>query len=230
MIRLGRVLLVDGSAVFRELFASVLQPHADEVAVVRDCESAVARLEERALPDVLLCETCLPDGDGFEVLEHVQAPHATAPMTVLLTSAWSSRIAERARGMGATGVLAKPLGFRDLAAMWKQHRAGADWKDVHRTHTRPLGAAFVLDPQDEDRPLLCWPIVNLGSADALVEAGGPVAVGTRLRLQLNVGELRCRTAAEVARVQDPGWDHSAGIALRFAAPSPELRALVEAAG
>jgi len=228
MIRLGRVLLVDGSAVFRELFASVLQPHADEVVVAGDCETALARLEERALPDVLLCETGLPDGDGFEVLEHVQAPHATAPMTVLLTSAWSSRLAEQARGMGATGLLVKPLGFRDLAAMWKQHRA-VGWKDVQRTHARPLGVAFVLDPADEDRPLLCWPIVNLGSADALVDAGGPVAVGSRLLLQLNVGEHRCRIAAEVARVQDPGWDHSAGVALRFSGPSPELRALIDAA-
>lgn len=224
MIHLGRVLLVDGSAVFREVFASVLRPHADEVSVAVDCETAVSLLQQRALPDLLLCETSLPDGDGFEVLSHVQAPHATAPITVLLTSAWSSRTAEQARSMGATGLLAKPLGFRDLAILWKQH-SSYQWKDVQRAHTRPLGVSFVLDPEDEDRSLLCWPVVNLGSADALVDAGGPVPVGTRLCLQLNVGEHRCRVEAEVARIQDPGWDHSAGVALRFPEPDESLRAL-----
>lgn len=228
MIRLGRVLLVDGSAVFREVFASVLRPHADEVSVAADCETAVCLLQERALPDLLLCETTLPDGDGFEVLGHVQAPHATAPLSVLLTSSWSSRAAERARALGATGLLAKPLGFRDVAALWKQHRCAA-WKDVQRTHARPLGVAFVLDPEDEDRSLLCWPVVNLGAADALVDAGGPVEIGSRLVLKLNVGEHGCRVEAEVARIQQPGWDHSAGIALRFREPSPELRALVQSA-
>lgn len=227
MIRLGRVLLVDGSAVFREVFASVLRPHAEEVSVAADCETAIPLLQERALPDLLLCETALPDGDGFDVLSHVQAPHATAPLTVLLTSSWSSRTAKRAQGMGATGLLAKPLGFRDLAILWKQHRS-SDWKEVQRTHARPLGVAFVLDPEDDNRSLLCWPVVNLGAADALLDAGGPVPIGTRLTLQMNVGEHRSCTQAEVTRIQDPGWDHSAGVAVRFSEPSPELRALVQA--
>ncbi len=223
-MRLGRVLLVDGSAVFRDIFAAVLKPHAQEILVAADCETAVAMLEERSLPDLLLCETMLPDGDGFEVLDHVQAPHATAPVSVLLTSSWSRRIAERARAMGATAVLAKPLGFRDIAMVWQQHRA-ADWKDTQRTHSKPLGVAFVLDPADDDRPVLCWPLINLGSADALVDAGGPVEVGASLTLQINVGDQRCRAPAVVTRVQDPGWDHSAGVAVRFVDPSDSLRAL-----
>jgi CheY-like chemotaxis protein len=226
MIRLGRVLLVDGSAVFRETFAAVLEPHAEEVTVAGDCESAVRLLEERALPDLLLCEIALPDGDGFEVLDHVaQAPHATAPASILLTSAWSRRAAEQARAMGAIAVLAKPLGFRDLAMVWKQHRSG-EWKEVQRAHTRPLGVSFVLDPADEDRPVLCWPLVNLGIHDALVDAGGPIPVGTMLTLNLHVGEQRCRVESEVVRIHDPAWDHSPGVAIRFSEPSEALRELV----
>jgi len=227
MTRLGRVLLIDGSAVFRELFAAILGPHAEAVAVASDCEGALSALEAGPAPDLLVCDLRLPDGDGFEVLEHARDLPGGGPGTVLTTSAWSQRAASKARAVGAIALLAKPMSLRDLGLAWIRHVAGS-WKEVRRTHARPLGVAFALDPEDGDRSLLCWPLVNLGSNDALVDAGGPLPVGLDLTLRLHVGEHVCRVDTQVVRIQDPGWDHAAGVAVRFTAPSDALRALIAA--
>ena len=225
MTRLGRVLLIDGSAVFRELFASVLEPHAEAVTIAADCEAAVAALETAPHPDLLVCDLRLPDGDGFEVMEHARELPGGGPAAVLTTGDWSQRAAARARATGAVALLAKPLSLRDLALAWSRHAAGT-WKEVRRTHAQPIGVAFVLDPADEDRSLFCWPIVNLGANDALLDAGGPVPVGIPLALRVHVGDHVCRADTEVVRIQDPCWDRSAGVAVRFKAPTDALRALI----
>ena len=104
-----RVLVVDDSALFRELISEVLNSAADMsvVATARDAEHALSRLQALS-PDVMTLDIEMPGIDGISFLRQVMV---TQPLPVVLVSTLterSSAVAKRGIQAGAFGVVEKP--------------------------------------------------------------------------------------------------------------------------
>ena len=113
-----RVLVADDHPVVRSGLVGVLTSLGgfDVVAVAADGREAV---REAVLhqPDVALMDICLPDGDGFQVMDYLHALTVTARLPVIFISASSlPGIAERLREFGGAEFLQKPFEAKDLEA------------------------------------------------------------------------------------------------------------------
>lgn len=100
------LLIVDDHPPFRRVASALLQ--ADGFAVLGaagDAESGLAEAR-RLLPDVVLLDVRLPDGDGFDVAAQLTAVPA-APAVVLTSSSDDPRYPDCARRSGACGFVAK---------------------------------------------------------------------------------------------------------------------------
>jgi Tfp pilus assembly protein PilZ len=60
-----------------------------------------------------------------------------------------------------------------------------------------------------------WEIDDLSVGGAFLETRGPLAVGRELELALLVDDSRFRVRARVVRVQEPSWEHVAGVGVTF---------------
>ena len=109
-----RVLVIDDSAVAREVLTLVLRHHGFDVTTASNAELATQRIAQHH-PDVLLLDLELPGRSGLDFLEHQMR---TSPMPVVVCSSIAQRgtaAAIRALELGALEVLPKPaLGIRAL--------------------------------------------------------------------------------------------------------------------
>jgi two-component system, cell cycle response regulator len=94
----------------------------------------------RHTPDVLLLDLNMPSGGGLEVLEHLAALGKLDHMRVLmLTGEDELYFVERAKRLGASGYLTKPIRPRDLIARIRRVTgdAAVRWVDDYATVTAP---------------------------------------------------------------------------------------------
>ncbi len=100
------VLVVDDHAGFRSRARLLLETEGYEV--VGEAADGQAALEEtrRLLPDLVLLDVQLPDGDGFDVAARITA-EGTPPAVVLVSSRDWSHSAELIVRSGAKGFLPK---------------------------------------------------------------------------------------------------------------------------
>ncbi len=225
MFGLDSVLVVEDSRVVQEVMRAVLAPHAKHVVAAGSVAESLEVLEESPQFTLLLSDVGLPDGSGFDVLAQVRerAPDARA---ILMTARWDAADAERAAAMGALAYLAKPLSFRDIATALRRHEARVAHRPARR---RSLAKALVWDPSRRDAPHLVWEVRDLSASGAFLETKGPVAVGTVLDLDLDLGggdSLPVR--AVVARVQEPTWAGPGGVGVRFFELGDAARRAIEA--
>ena len=109
-----RVLIVDDSAVAREVLTTILRRDGFEVATASSAEAASSKLAQNR-PDVVLLDLQLPGRSGLEFLEH-QMKADPLPIVVCSGIAQTgTSAAMRALELGALDVLPKPaLGIRAL--------------------------------------------------------------------------------------------------------------------
>jgi CheY-like chemotaxis protein len=143
MARLGRLLVVDDSAVVRELLSVVFAPHCHSVVTAASAMKAIDALREDRGFDLVLCDVATPEGNGFDVLEYVASRETSMPGVVLVTARPREEDARRARELGALGYMAKPVSLRSLLAVLRQ--AGHDWDPMRPGRRRSNGVARVLD-------------------------------------------------------------------------------------
>ena len=109
-----RVLLVDDSAEYRDLYALMLEPTATVITASRG-EEAVA-IASSELIDAIVLDVMMPGMDGWQACEHLKASPLTREIPViLLTSLDGLDVPERAEQVGAAAVLIKPCGAERLA-------------------------------------------------------------------------------------------------------------------
>jgi two-component system chemotaxis response regulator CheB len=112
--RVIRVLVVDDSAVAREVLSSVLRSEGFEVATTSNATVAAQRIAHQR-PDVVLLDLQMPGMSGLEFLERIMA---TDPLPVVVCSDIArpgAAAAIRALELGALDVIPKPsLGIRAL--------------------------------------------------------------------------------------------------------------------
>jgi CheY-like chemotaxis protein len=226
MRRLGRLLVVDDSAVVRELMSVVFAPHCDRVVTAASAMKAIEVLRGDQGFDLVLCDVVTPEGDGFDVLEHLATLETRKPGVVLVTARPRQEDAQRASELGALGYLAKPISLRSLLAVLRQ--AGHGWDPMRPGRRRSNGLARVLDTKTtvegrEGVSQMEWEIGNLSASGAFLETPGPVPSGTQLNLILQLGANEVPVRARVVRVQDPGWYQPGGVGIEFEALAPGAR-------
>jgi two-component system chemotaxis response regulator CheB len=104
-----RVLVVDDSAVAREVLSTVLRRGGFDVETASGGAAAIQRIRLRR-PDVIVLDLEMPEMSGLEFLEHIMR---AAPIPVVVCSSIAqpgAAAAIRALELGAVDVVAKPTG------------------------------------------------------------------------------------------------------------------------
>ncbi len=218
MSRSDSVLVVDDSRVVRELALQLMAPHFARIHVAESCAEAKRVIGEHRDVGLVLCDVCLPDGSGFDVLGFARSL-PEGPRVVMLTARPSDDDERRALDAGALGYLSKPFNYQALAGLLQR---GTVRREADRRVRPPLARAHLLDVM-EAAPLVTCEVRDLSVLGAFLETPGPIPVGASFRLVLDIGDGVLRPGVEVVRLQAPGWGRVGGVAVRYVDMSPEDR-------
>ncbi len=105
-----KVLLIDDDPGILEGVGDRLRSYGLEVRCEATSAGCYAALRQE-VPDLVLLDIQLPDGDGLDILKDFQARHPALPV-LMITSLKGKR--EEALRRGAKGFLAKPFKGEDL--------------------------------------------------------------------------------------------------------------------
>jgi DNA-binding response OmpR family regulator len=111
-----KILIVDDDQDIRQLLAHRLKADGFEVAFAGDAIAAVNQAR-KALPDLILLDLMLPAGDGYLVMERLQAMPALEGVPVIVVSALDP-VMERSRTDDAhiAAYIRKPFQYSDILA------------------------------------------------------------------------------------------------------------------
>jgi DNA-binding response OmpR family regulator len=111
----SKILVVEDDQDIRQLLHLQLSAAGYDTAFARDAATAlaVARKEE---PDLILLDIGLPAGNGFVVMERLQALPDLEMVPVVVITARDATEAERAVELGARSFLQKPFEGNALVA------------------------------------------------------------------------------------------------------------------
>jgi two-component system, NtrC family, response regulator AtoC len=107
------ILVVDDERVFRVMAEEALTREGYEVRTAASLAKARSEIS-RWVPDVLLLDRRLPDGDGLELLEAARSDRTTAPLAIVITAYGDVENAVQALRAGASDYLTKPIQTADL--------------------------------------------------------------------------------------------------------------------
>lgn len=106
-----RVLVVDDSAIVRDLVRQILVDAGLEVQLAPEAASALRVLQGAQAPDAVLLDVDMPGMDGFTALERIRARLPDLPV-VMFTTRHAQADRDRAAALGATAYLIKS-GFEE---------------------------------------------------------------------------------------------------------------------
>jgi CheY-like chemotaxis protein len=92
-------------------FERLLRSLGHEALGVTNADDALEVLSHERV-DVVLCDVCMPDGDGPSVLARMRARGDTTPLVFL--TGYTDRADEALVKLGAHAVLGKPIASDDL--------------------------------------------------------------------------------------------------------------------
>lgn len=112
---MGKTILVaDDSRMFRMLEETLLTKHGYQLIHASDGAQAV-RMATTQVPDLVLLDVQMPIMDGNKALSILKSHERTCHIPVLmLTAEAGPRDREVMEGLGADGVLAKPISSHEL--------------------------------------------------------------------------------------------------------------------
>jgi CheY-like chemotaxis protein len=116
----ARVLLVEDDAVSSELIGRALQKDGCEVAVSSTLAQAQAVLLGPVLPDLIVLDGHLPDGNGFTLCAQLKSDARFANIPVVLTSAihlGAGAVMAAEEAAGADAFVEKPIDLRFVRAL-----------------------------------------------------------------------------------------------------------------
>ena len=176
-MRKPRALVVDDEPDIRELLAITLGRMSIDVETAGDYASAVKRLGSEVY-DLVLTDMRLPDGDGLDLVEWIQAHRPGVPVAVI-TAHGNVEAAVRALKLGAFDFLSKPL---DLGALRKliaaTLRLGEKLEETgRRSALKLLGTS---KPMHELRQM----IAKVARSQAPVHISGDSGTGKELAARL----------------------------------------------
>ena len=112
----AQILVVEDQAATSDLIEEILKGEGYEVKVVDTLTKARANLS-RALPELLILDRSLPDGDGLELCHELRKEEKSANLPLLILTAQKA-VEEKVAGLkgGADDYLAKPFNTEELLA------------------------------------------------------------------------------------------------------------------
>jgi DNA-binding response OmpR family regulator len=109
-----KILIVEDDADIRSLLNVRLRKHGYETGYAMDGLGAVS-IARREQPDLVLLDLGLPAGDGFTVLERMQAIASLAAIPVIVITAREAELSRpKAEAAGASAFVEKPIDFDRL--------------------------------------------------------------------------------------------------------------------
>ncbi len=112
----AQVLVIEDQAPTADLIAEVLKEEGFEVKVANTLEKGRAELG-RALPDMMILDRNLPDGDGLDLCRALREDAKTAALPLLILTA-KKAVEDKVSGLkgGADDYLTKPFNTEELLA------------------------------------------------------------------------------------------------------------------
>ena len=112
----AQILVVEDQPATSDLIEEILKGEGYEVKVVDTLTKARANLA-RALPELLILDRSLPDGDGLELCHELRKEEKSANLPLLILTAQKA-VEEKVAGLkgGADDYLAKPFNTEELLA------------------------------------------------------------------------------------------------------------------
>lgn len=112
----AQILVIEDQVSTSNLIKEILQ---EEGCEVQTAETLLAARKEisRALPELIILDRTLPDGDGLDLCRELRGDAKTAALPILILTAKKS-VSEKVAGLkdGADDYLAKPFNTEELAA------------------------------------------------------------------------------------------------------------------
>lgn len=117
---MSRILVVEDSAVNRELMRELLERRGYAVAEACNGEEALQMIEE-ATPDLVFLDIQMPVLDGFDVVRQLRKDPRYADLRVVALTAYAmAGDRERVLSAGFDGYLTKPIDRTALAGALKE--------------------------------------------------------------------------------------------------------------
>ena len=159
-----RLLLADDSVSVQRIIELTFVDEDVDVVAVGGGHAAIEDIR-RQPPDIVLADTRMPEGDGYEVADFVHRdPRLARIPVVLLTGAFDPIDSVRAQEVGSRGVLVKPFEAQQVIGTVRDLLGGAGGGPAGSVSIPPAGAAT---PPAATAPL--------AAADAFDASAGPAA-------------------------------------------------------
>lgn len=205
-----RILVIDDSRCMLQVLGQILKSHCSELRFADTCATARQQLEQDPEIDLVICDVILPDGNGFDLLEEIAGRGEALPSFLLITARWSEADGERARDLGATGYLPKPVSLQDIRNALVSGKIRPR-EPRRRTTLR----ARVIDPEHRQQQL-SFEIHNISTSGMLLDTRGPLPMGAELEFEIvHAGSDLVHGRGTVVRAQSPSWLDVSGCAVRF---------------
>ena len=108
----ARILIVDDEQGLLDFLTVLCQGEGYEVVTAASASEARERLVDR-VPDLVLCDMMMPDGNGLDLLREIRA-HDSGPAVIMMTAYTSTRSAIEAMKLGAYDYVPKPFDVDEL--------------------------------------------------------------------------------------------------------------------
>lgn len=112
----ARLLVVEDSAIVASALRLLFEDSGYDVDVASTVQEAVASATAN-VPDVMLLDLTLPDGDGLTVLERLRESAHAPRHTIALTGHDDDDVRRRCIDAGCTDVLLKPVPIAQLVEL-----------------------------------------------------------------------------------------------------------------
>lgn len=122
-----RLAVIDDHAIIRGVFVTLVEDAPDMVMAWTASTLADARTKLRNdIPDFLVMDVTLPDGNGFDFLKEV-LDHAPALPVLMVSAQGDPEFPERAAKGGARGFIAKEASLEQLLEAVNTIQQGGEW-------------------------------------------------------------------------------------------------------
>lgn len=111
------ILIVEDDVFMGDLLRQTLASEQRSLRIIRRGETAMTRLNEPDLPDLLILDIKLKDFNGLDILTAMRAEQRTAGMKIMMLSSVQDRSRiDEALALGADDYVAKPFRTEHLLA------------------------------------------------------------------------------------------------------------------
>jgi two-component system response regulator PilR (NtrC family) len=172
-------LLVDDEPDIRELLALTLARMDIDSRAAADLDAARAALEREHF-DLCLTDMRLPDGNGLELVDHIQANCPETPVAVI-TAHGNMESAVQALKSGAFDFVSKPV---DLHLLRRLVSTAMRLREVHQPAAGARGGALTLLGQSPLMQTTRATIAKLARSQAPVHISGESGTGKELAARL----------------------------------------------